>query len=266
MRVNLPATELSSPLATADTKTPDKAGGASFAALHAESLAKLSTVSDRKSATARAATEPEDRTSTRPTDSKAPPRRSETYRPVEGQRYEEIVSGPRNGMFVNRSGNQRDGEAFVLVKRNGREFHIYGSGADRQVVPIAKGDKPSSTSATGGEQTVKGTTYRDVPGRAFDEIVSGPRNGMFVNRSGNARDGKAFLLVKRPDHELHIYGRGENRLVVRVVPPELRKGADVAPTAPATEPTVPVTTPAAEAPTRTPVTGAPSSGSSVLLS
>ena len=265
MRVNLPATELSSLLATAEAKAPAKAGGASFAALHAESLAKLSTASEPTSGGAGAATASKDRTSAKANDPKASVPDDETYRAVDGQRYEEIVSGPRNGMFVNRSGNQRDGEAFVLVKRNGREFHVYGTGADRQVVPIAKRDTPSTTSVTGGEQVVKGTTYRDVPGRAFDEIVSGPRNGMFVNRSGNARDGKAFLLVKRPDHELHIYGRGENRLVVRVVPPELRKDSDAVPAVPKAEPAAPVTD-AAEAPATAPVTGTPTSGSSILLS
>ena len=250
MRVNLPAAELSSLLPGSEPAArAAKAGGASFA----DSLARLASVATASSgATAATGTGTPERA-----DAKAAIPKNETYQPVEGQPYEEIVSGRRNGMFINRSGNERDGEAFVLVKRNGREFHIYGSGSDRQVVPIAKGDKTSTTSVTGGEQVVKGTTYRDVEGRAYDEIVSGPRNGMFVNRSGNSRDGKAFILVKRADHELHIYGKGADRLVVRVVPPELRKGDETAPKVPA---------PAAQAPTATaPVAGTPSSGSSVLL-
>ena len=48
----------------------------------------------------------------------------------------------------------------------------------------------------------------------YVEIMSGPRNGMFINRSGNARDGEAFVLVKRRDHELHIYGTGKDRRVI----------------------------------------------------
>ena len=44
--------------------------------------------------------------------------------------------------------------------------------------------------------------------------MSGPRNGMFVNTSGNVRDGEAFVLVKRKDHELHIYGTGKDRRVI----------------------------------------------------
>ena len=259
MRVNLSAGELSALVPTPETAAKGaKTGGVSFASLHADSLAKLASVSTPSSGAARAATEPKEETATKRTDSKSATPKNETYQPVEGQPYEEIVSGRRNGMFVNRSGNERDGEAFVLVKRNGREFHIYGSGADRQVVPIAKSDKPSTTSVTGGEQVVKGTTYRDVPGRAFDEIVSGPRNGMFVNRSGNSRDGKAFVLVKRDDHELHIYGKGADRLIVRVVPPELRTKDVATPTAPAAEAEKPAAT--------SPVAGTPSTGSSVLLS
>ncbi len=231
MRVNLSGTELSSVLPALDTGARSGRADAKFAKLHADSLARLSGVGSAGSAAdAPAAANAAARTS-QPAEAESTPPKNETYKPIPGQPYEEIVSGRRNGMFINRSGNSRDGEAFVLVKRNGREFHIYGTGADRQVVPIAKGDKPSTTSATGGEQVIKGTTYRDVAGRAFDEIVSGPRNGMFVNRSGNSRDGKAFLLVERGDHELHIYGSGANRLVVRVVPPDVRKDGDGNPAA-----------------------------------
>ena len=258
MQVNPSAADLSRLPAHEPAATPGKAGAASFAKLHADSLARLSGGSAASSsATARTATAAQTPASRQPDDAKSATPKNETYRAVAGQPYEEIVSGRRNGMFINRSGNARDGEAFVLVKRNGREFHIYGSGADRQVVPIAKSDKPSTTSATGGEQVIKGTTYRDVPGRAFDEIVSGPRNGMFVNRSGNSRDGKAFVLVKRADHEVHIYGTGRDRLLVRVVPPELRADADAPRTVPKSE--------AADKPSTAPVAGTPTSASSVPL-
>ena len=52
-------------------------------------------------------------------------------------------------MYINTSGNKRDGQAFVLVKRDGKEFHIYGSGKDRVVVCLKRKDddnaKPSGT-------------------------------------------------------------------------------------------------------------------------
>ena len=60
----------------------------------------------------------------------------ETTKPVEGQNYAEILTGPRAGMFLNTGGGARDGEAFVLVKHGGVEDHIYGTGSDRKVVRV----------------------------------------------------------------------------------------------------------------------------------
>ena len=60
----------------------------------------------------------------------------ETTKPVEGQNYAEILTGPRAGMYLNTGGGARDGEAFVLVKHDGREDHIYGTGKDRKVVSV----------------------------------------------------------------------------------------------------------------------------------
>ena len=76
---------------------------------------------------------------------------------VKGHAYADITAGPRNGMFLNTSGNKRDGQAFVLVKRDGKEYHIYGSGKDRLVVCLKRKDdaadtapaKPKSTAPAG---------------------------------------------------------------------------------------------------------------------
>ncbi len=166
MRVNVSPGELSSLLPANDRAAT---GAASADASFAASLAKLSSVSTPASGGARAATEATQKTSAQPTDPKSAKPRNETYQPVEGERYEEIVSGPRNGMFINRSGSQRDGEAFVLVRRNGREFHIYGSGADREVVPVGSRNKDSgATPASGQAGSAKPVEYRDVEGRAYD--------------------------------------------------------------------------------------------------
>ena len=54
--------------------------------------------------------------------------KSEKSTPVEGHAYADITSGPRNGMYLNTSGNKRDG----------REYHIYGSGKDRLVVCLPR--------------------------------------------------------------------------------------------------------------------------------
>jgi hypothetical protein len=54
--------------------------------------------------------------------------------PVEGHAYADILNGPRNGLYVNTSGNKRHGEVFQLVVRDGKRYHIYGEGKDRLVV------------------------------------------------------------------------------------------------------------------------------------
>src|SRR3954452_23841165 len=77
---------------------------------------------------------------------KAP--KGETSTPVKHHAYADVLTGPRNGMYINTSGNKREGQASVLVKRDGKEFHIYGSGKDRVVVCLRRKDdapKPSGT-------------------------------------------------------------------------------------------------------------------------
>ena len=72
----------------------------------------------------------------------------ETLEKVSGHHYAKVADGERKGMFVNQSGNARDGEAFKLVERDGHEFHIYGTGADRKVfeVKVADAAKPQDSS------------------------------------------------------------------------------------------------------------------------
>ena len=61
----------------------------------------------------------------------------------------------------------------------------------------------------------KGETSRAVPDHpAYVEVMSGPRNGMFINTTHNERRGEAFVLVRRKDRDLHIYGHGKNRRVI----------------------------------------------------
>jgi hypothetical protein len=79
-------------------------------------------------------------------DSKKVPKGEKTEA-VKGHAYADITAGPRNGMFLNTSGNKRDGQAFVLVKRDGKEFHIYGSGKDRLVVCLKRKDPVDDTAS-----------------------------------------------------------------------------------------------------------------------
>jgi hypothetical protein len=157
----------------------------------------------------------------------------ETYKTLEGHAYVEITSGKREGMFVNTSGNVRNGEAFVVVRKNGKEYHIYGTGKDRLVVGFhmpkgASEDTGGSTAPTGSTGSTGGTTagtqdlklrkgekIEPVDGHGYAEIVSGPRAGMYINTSGNSRHGDAFVLVEKADFNFHIYGSGDDRVVVR---------------------------------------------------
>jgi hypothetical protein len=141
-------------------------------------------------------------------------RKGEKIEHVEGHAYAEITSGTREGMFINTSGNVRNGEAFVLVRKNGKEYHIYGTGKDRLVVgfhiPAAK--PPADLSDI---KLRKGEKIEPVEGHAYAEIVSGPRSGMYINTSANSRRGEAFVLVEKADFNYHIYGSGDDRQVVR---------------------------------------------------
>jgi hypothetical protein len=151
-------------------------------------------------------------------------RKGEKIEHVEGHAYAEITSGKREGMFINTSGNVRNGEAFVLARKNGKEYHIYGTGKDRLVVgfhiPAAK---PEDSGATTGKPPAdlsdiklrKGEKIEPVEGHAYAEIVSGPRSGMYINTSANSRRGEAFVLVEKADFNYHIYGSGDDRQVVR---------------------------------------------------
>jgi hypothetical protein len=117
-----------------------RASSSSFASAHAAA------VSDAK-----------DKDKDKTTSTSAP--KGERTEKVDGHQYREIVGGPRNGMFINNSGNSRDGEAFLIVKRHGREFHNYGTGADRSVYEVGRERAASGTSQGSGTTTdASGTT------------------------------------------------------------------------------------------------------------
>ena len=127
--------------------------------------------------------------------------KGEVTQKVDGHDYVEVVAGPRNGMFINKSGNDRDGQAFVRKRGAEYDLHIYGTGAQRDIVKVPHKDATP-------EQV------KPVDGRPYAEITSGSRDGMFVNKTSNERSGEAFVLVKRADRDLHIYGSGKDRRVI----------------------------------------------------
>src|SRR3954465_8540020 len=100
----------------------------------------------------------------------------ETSKPVPGTNYAEILTGPRAGLYLNTGGGARDGEAFVLVKHDGREDHIYGTGDDRKIVTVSGGksasradgppastDTDSTTSSTTSDKTATAEKTKHVP-------------------------------------------------------------------------------------------------------
>jgi hypothetical protein len=145
----------------------------------------------------------------------------ETTKPVPGKGYAEILTGPRAGLYLNTTGGVRDGQAFILVEHDGREDHIYGTGANRKVIRVDDDPKPDS-GATESSEGVSGARAnertRQVEGRAYVDILNGSRSGMYINTSGNERDGQAFVLVKRNGREYHIYGTGKDRQVIALKP------------------------------------------------
>jgi hypothetical protein len=157
-------------------------------------------------------------------------RKGEEAVAVEGHAYSEITKGAREGMYVNTSGNVRHGEAFVLVRKNGKEYHIYGSGKDRLVVGFHTpgSDKTETTETKKPEVDTadldlrKNEKVKAVEGHAYAEITSGAREGMYINTSGNKRHGEAFVLVHKHGVEYHIYGSGADREVVALEPRKKR--------------------------------------------
>ena len=122
----------------------------------------------------------------------------------------------------------------MLVKHDGREDHIYGTGDDRKVISVGedKSDElgflgldstctktSTSTGSTSTDKAPASEKTKPVDGHAYADITAGPRKDLYLNTSGNARDGKTFVLVKKDDREYHIYGTGKNREVFMVKDP-----------------------------------------------
>jgi hypothetical protein len=77
--------------------------------------------------------------------------KGEKVETVAGHPYAKIVAGPDKDEYLNRTGNARDGEAFRIVQRGGRTFHVYDSGEDHKVFELPHGNKPTgSETPTGG--------------------------------------------------------------------------------------------------------------------
>ncbi|MET0600382.1 MAG: hypothetical protein ABW167_00150 [Baekduia sp.] len=83
-------------------------------------------------------------------EAKADLKSGEKLTKVDGHQFARIKGGARDDQCINLSGNVRSGQAFDLVWRDGRQFHVYGGkGADHKVVEVGKkAETPASSDAT----------------------------------------------------------------------------------------------------------------------
>ncbi|MEA2451279.1 MAG: hypothetical protein QOG63_3211 [Thermoleophilaceae bacterium] len=152
----------------------------------------------------------------------------EVWRPVRGDdNYAKIIEGPRAGLYINLSRGARRGETFSVENRDGVRVHVYqGKNGKETVVPAAKdtgkvhaGD-PEAASASRRPHSEQ---WAPVDGaNNYADILSGPRNGWFVNTSGGVRDGMAFHIVHKGDKTFHVYGTGKHRQLVEVDPADAK--------------------------------------------
>jgi hypothetical protein len=146
--------------------------------------------------------------------------KGEMWRPVRGDdNYARIMNGPRRGLYINLSRGARRGQVFHVEHRDGKRVHVYGKGENAKVVLASK---DSGKVHGHGHQrhhvhAARAETWAPVEGASnYADILSGPRNGYYVNTSGGERDGMVFHIVRRHGKTFHIYGRGKHRQVVEV--------------------------------------------------
>jgi hypothetical protein len=143
----------------------------------------------------------------------------EEWTPVKGHdHYAKITSGPREGQYINLSRGARRGQTFSIEQRAGKTVHVYGKGATEVVVQAAKDSGKFKGGAVPADATrPKSEEWAPVKGaNNYADILSGPRNGLYVNTSGGSRDGMAFQIVKHGEKTFHVYGKGKHRQVIEV--------------------------------------------------
>lgn len=178
--------------ASSGSKAAGSTSGASFASVHAAAVASAS----------------QPATGTVETTLKPP--KGETWGPVTGHSdYADILTGPRNGYFVDLAPGPRQGQPFLIQHKGGKTFHVYGSGKSKQWIPVAVDPKSL--------KPPKGETWKPVEHHHdFKKIDGGKRGDQFVNLSGNARTGEAFKIDKHDGKTFHVYGSGADRHEVAV--------------------------------------------------
>jgi hypothetical protein len=145
----------------------------------------------------------------------------EVWRPVRGDdNYAKISEGPRAGQYINLSRGARRGETFTVEQRGGERVHIYqGANGKETVVKAAEdsGKVRAGDVEASAAHRPRRETWAPVDGVSnYADILSGPRNGWFVNTSGGVRDGMAFHIVHKGARTYHVYGTGKHRQMIEV--------------------------------------------------
>jgi hypothetical protein len=118
-----------------------------------------STSTHKKSGSASFSTQLKDASTTAETGAaKKKPPAGETTKPIEGHKYADVLTGPRKGLFLNTGSNARAGDTFVMVHKNGREYHIYGTGANRTVIGLKTAAEKKAAAAVPPTATAPATT------------------------------------------------------------------------------------------------------------
>ncbi|GAC1528554.1 MAG: hypothetical protein NVS2B6_16530 [Thermoleophilaceae bacterium] len=146
----------------------------------------------------------------------AAPTAGETWVPVNGRGYARVISGPREGRFIDLTRGHRHGQAFTIEQRGGKTVHVF-SGPDHEEIVDPAHEGVSGRGARSGHRPPKAETWKPVPGAPnYADIVGGKRNGLHVNASGGIRQGMAFQIVNRDGKTFHVYGQGRHELAVEV--------------------------------------------------
>jgi hypothetical protein len=89
---------------------------------------------------------------------------AQKLQPVKDHGFSKVVAGPHEGQYVNRAqGNERNGQTFEIVRRAGRIFHVYGTGADRKVVELPSAAKTAAEKAAAKAEEQAATTTDTTP-------------------------------------------------------------------------------------------------------
>jgi hypothetical protein len=110
-------------------------------------------------------------------------KKGEKLAKVDGHEFARIKGGTRDDMCINLSGNARSGQAFDLIWRDGRQFHVYGGkGADHKVVEV--GHKAADTS-TSSATTTGGTPSTGTTGTGTDSTTATTTDSSASSGSGS---------------------------------------------------------------------------------